>query len=72
LLPKSENIKKLIKNISSNYKKPLEIIQLYHTNDNFKNVVHRIDTENQAMLLLKQTMTIIQETYTLNQFVHHR
>jgi len=72
LLPKPENIKKLIKNISLKYKKPLEIIQLYHKNDNFKNVVHRIDIENQAMLLLKQAMTIIKETYTLNQFVHHR
>ncbi|ANZ22662.1 trigger factor [Buchnera aphidicola (Diuraphis noxia)] len=64
-----KNIKALIKKISLNKKKELELIDLYNKNHYFKDLIHNLDIETQAMYLLKKKVNIIQQEWNFDQFI---
>ncbi|WAI18387.1 MAG: trigger factor [Buchnera aphidicola (Acyrthosiphon caraganae)] len=66
-----DKIQKLIKKISLNHKKPIEIINLYNKNKNLKNTVKNIELENQAMSLLKKSIQIEKEHWTFDKFINY-
>ncbi|WP_295165191.1 trigger factor [uncultured Buchnera sp.] len=72
LVADENNIQKLIKKISSNYKKPKEIINLYNKTQNLKNTIKNIELENQAMFLLKKIIKIENEYWSFDQFINYK
>ncbi|QCI20021.1 MAG: trigger factor [Buchnera aphidicola (Brevicoryne brassicae)] len=71
LVPNEKNIELLIKNISSNYKKSLELIDLYNQNNDFKNTIRYIDLKNQAISLLKKEIEIVKTKWNFDQFINY-
>ncbi|WP_284443129.1 trigger factor [Buchnera aphidicola] len=69
LVSDEKNIQQLIKKISLNYKKPIEIINLYNKNQNIKNTIRNIELESQAMFLLKNKIQIEKQYWTFDQFI---
>jgi len=67
-----EDIQKLIKKISLNYKKPIEIINLYNRNENLKNTIKNIELENQAIRWMIKNIHIIKKKWTFNQYINHQ
>jgi len=65
------NVKSLIKNISLNYKKPIEIINLYNKDNHLKNKINNIDLENQAVSLLKKNIQTTEEYWTFDKFINY-
>ncbi|ADP67444.1 trigger factor [Buchnera aphidicola] len=71
LFADENNIQKLIKKISSNYKNPMEIIKLYNKNKNLKNTMKNIELERQAMLLLKKSIKIEKQNWNFERFLNY-
>ncbi|CAL4326529.1 trigger factor [Buchnera aphidicola] len=67
-----KNMQKLIKEISLNYKKPLEIIHLYNKNKNLKNTIKSIDLENQAIRWLIKNIEITKKNWTFDEYINYK
>lgn len=66
-----KNVQSLIEKISLNYKKPMEIINLYNKNNHLKKTIQNIDLENQAMHFLKKNIQTIKQYWTFDQFINY-
>jgi len=66
------NIQKLIKKISLNYKKPIEIINLYNKNKNLKNTIKNIELKSQAIFLLKKKINTVEQYWDFDKFINYQ
>ncbi|AYN24612.1 trigger factor [Buchnera aphidicola] len=66
-----KKVELLIKKISSNYKKPLEIINIYKNNETLRQTIKDIEVEMQVMQFLIKKVKIIKKKWTLDEIMNY-
>jgi len=72
LVVNEEQVKLLIKKISLNYKKPLDIIKMYENNNTLKQTIKNIELEMQVMQFLEKKIKIIKKNWTLDEVINYK
>lgn len=71
ILVNEKRVELLIKKISLNYKKPLEIINIYKNNARLKQTIKDIELEMQVMEFLIKNIKIIKKQWTLDEIMNY-
>ncbi|QCI25095.1 trigger factor [Buchnera aphidicola (Rhopalosiphum padi)] len=71
MLVNEKRVELLIKKISLNYKKPLEIINIYKNNARLKQTIKDIELEMQVMEFLIKNIKIIKKQWTLDEIMNY-
>ncbi|WP_343154145.1 trigger factor [Buchnera aphidicola (Aphis aurantii)] len=66
-----EQIEFTIKEISSKYKNPLEIINLYNQNKILRKTIKNLELEKKAIIFLQNKINIIDKHYTFDEFIRN-
>ncbi|QFQ32629.1 trigger factor [Buchnera aphidicola (Aphis fabae)] len=67
----AQKIESTIKEISLQYKKPLEIINIYNKNKILRKTIKNLELEKEAIKFLKNKIKIIKKYYTFNEFINY-
>lgn len=71
LLVNEKKVESLIKKISLNYKKPLDIINIYQNNETLKQTIKDIELEMQVMEFLTKNVKIVEKYWTFDEIINY-